>query len=126
MTNTRLVLLENPPGVDVPDHVVLEDGHAVVHVRPAFAVREAVPETPESQALRLLPLLALHVLPPIAPPAVSQSNATRTCNHCFLERGRRAALHRMRDSSYSVLAHTRQASGTHGTRPRAGIAMAGY
>ena len=51
-----------PAGVDVPYQVVLKDGHAVIHIRPALPVGEAVEEAPEAQPLGLLPLLALHVL----------------------------------------------------------------
>ena len=47
------------PRVDVADHRVLERSDAVVDVGPGLAVREAVKEAAEAQALGLLPLLAL-------------------------------------------------------------------
>mmetsp|Transcript_9436 Transcript_9436/g.25596 ORF Transcript_9436/g.25596 Transcript_9436/m.25596 type:complete len:247 (-) Transcript_9436:565-1305(-) len=49
-------------GVDVADQVVLEQGHAVVHVCARLAVREPVEEPAESQSLGFFPLLTLGVL----------------------------------------------------------------
>ena len=48
-----------PPGVDVPHHVVLEDGHAVKDVGAGFPVWEPVKKPAKVPPLPLLSLLLL-------------------------------------------------------------------
>ena len=55
-------VVPKPARVDVPDHVVLKDGHAVVDVRAGLPIWEAVEEPAEPQALCLLPLFPLSIL----------------------------------------------------------------
>lgn len=60
-------------GLAAPDHVVLKDRHAVIHICAGLAMREAVEETAKAQSFSLLSLLRLPIL--LAPSLVSRMHA---------------------------------------------------